>query len=203
MRSSCGTAMCFRPELELDGDRLYTLFTANDGTKIEIRDVSEPKAPSLIGSLTLPDVLTHELQVETGLVYVVKEVRDRLWRSRSLLIVDATDSAAPQVLGQFPLRPFANWLECHEGYCWYLSHSPWELVAIDVRDPENPKEVAASPVPERSRQLRVEEDRLAFLTTEQLLVYELGPAGQAQQIGAPHPHSRPRGMLPSMDMCLS
>lgn len=117
---------------------------------LQVVDVSTPRSPRLVGSLAVAGS-SMDVTVDGSLAFVVQHLSEvqGLSGSRSmwsLVVVDVTAPASPQVIGSFPLAAGAKKLVASGGMV-YVADNFWfgqreafnGLTVVDVSDPSAPR----------------------------------------------------------------
>lgn len=104
------------------------------GGRLLTVDVSDPKAPKLLGSLEIPGV-PRGLAVDGSTAYVAAG-------SGGLVLADLSDPAAPRMLGQAPTPGSAIRVDYAKGHAYVAAWN--DARAYDVSDPSQPRLVGAT-----------------------------------------------------------
>jgi hypothetical protein len=118
--------------IALEGDRAYVVGPGGPEGILTIADISNPAVPVALGTLALPDS-TRSVVAAGDIAYLGGE--DHLWS------LDVSDPTAPSVIGSLP-----GWVSdiTLVGDLIYTT-DPFRV--IDVSDPANPVEIAATSPP--------------------------------------------------------
>ena len=109
---------------------------------LRVLDVTDPAAVSVLGSIAWDGIFSH-----SGWPF---ELGDRLYYAhtsegydRHLTVLDVTDLTSPQVVSRFGTRPGLSIhnVQVVDGIA-YISYYVDGLRVVDLRDPENPREIA-------------------------------------------------------------
>jgi len=115
--------------LTFHGDYAYV----GHGQRLVVYDVSDPEAPSPLGSVAMPDGTAFVLTVSGAFVYVAHG-------PGGLKIVDISEPSAPREVGSQSTPTEAIGVALDGGYA-YVSDWGTGLHVFDVRDPANPQPV--------------------------------------------------------------
>ena len=123
-------------EVEVRGDRAYVTDADNGGTGLTILDVSDPAAPTLLGSYASPNQ-AFGLDVVGTTVYLCNGFS-------GLVVLDASDPASITELGSFAFAANANDVVVDaENEVAYVVSFGGGMRSLDVSDPANITELDA------------------------------------------------------------
>jgi hypothetical protein len=118
--------------LAVEKDRAYV----TQDRDLHVIDVSDPGAPRIEGSLSLPDYAS-DLVARWPSVYLTA------WRG-GLLVIDVADPGAPEITAILDTDRYAIGLDVDYPYAFVLD--TWEgLLVIDVSRPSSPRQVGSCP----------------------------------------------------------
>jgi len=169
------------------GDYLYTSRAGG----ITVLDITTPTAPSALTFLNIVYTNTHRMIKQGNYLYISAESRG----AETLLIVDISNPAAPQLLGERAMDigydPYS--IAVHDNIV-YLAMEGYGLSMTDVSDAAHPADAGFANIPASVSQIALTEQRL-YLETAYKPWHESG-----QQFAAIHiaerldPHNlRPLG----------
>jgi hypothetical protein len=117
----------------------YLSQECSEPVDFKLYDLSEPTAPRLSGSVSLP--AARKLAVHDGYAYVLYDhntPENQPEGEGKLLVVDARNRAAPRILGTVPFKGYAHNVAAAEGRV-YIAASWSGLHTIDVANPAAPR----------------------------------------------------------------
>lgn len=139
------------------GSSLLFLAATESTTVLSILDSWGPSAPTLIGSLVVPEASSKSVPSLDGdkvpacaFRAKIKTLRDLavlLVRGRGLSVVSLTDPATPRLVGRLNVDRYVQDMDIDGHYAFLLAHPDSGLVVVDLNEPTTPRVVASLHLP--------------------------------------------------------
>ncbi len=139
------------------GDYLYTSRAGG----ITVLDITTPTAPSALTLLNISATNTHRMVKQGNYLYISAETM----AAETLLVVDVSNSAAPQLVGELETIVEADLYQI--AVCDNIVYLPLEgygLSMTDVSNPAHPADAGFANIPASVRSVALEEQRLYLET---------------------------------------
>jgi hypothetical protein len=175
-------------DLAVDGPRLYSVLAG----EIEIRDISNPEAPVLLGQ-TENIYSGGQMQARDGRLYFLQTSSTSGGPAHTLLIIDPQNPQAPRELLQLGLGRKVSSYAIQGDRLWY-ANSTYEVAEVDLSDLAHPRELARHRLPFTSAKLAAAGDRLVARDAGEVQVYDIATVGRLKPIGDPIPAWNDRDM---------
>lgn len=157
----------------------------SEENELMIIDVTSPARSRVVSTLRLSGNYYSRIMVAGNYVYLGSEGR--------LDVVDVTDPAAPDKVGEFVESSAADywWSMTVGGQSAYLVRRAKarpelvELLVLDLTDPALPKQIAAMPLSHGGQDMILVGDYAYVLGSDGLSVVDISDPAQPREVGAP------------------
>lgn len=174
----------YSTELAIAGDRVYVAYEAAANSGLQVFRITPGGAPTLLGSVFIPDELT-DLKVVKNIAYLAEG-------NAGLRLVDVADPANPREIGRIasagPVQNIAV-----AGSIAYLTDEGAQpdgtgalFKAVDVGNPARPALLGSTPIPGFTRALQVDGRRaylIEGLTASSIRVIDIGKPAAPKVLG--------------------